>query len=196
MQLNVTKPSTFYVQFTEIMPRTFILANLNEKEECYFRYLDGKTPRIKFNVPDPGVYETNVPVKIVKEVDIEIPSRFPKLPPANRDRWQPVKQVYNKDLDRITTTPIRIYSEIGVVEYGDRYLSYTKPVQKFLYFHELGHMFYREEENCDMYALINFIRAGYNQSTAFYLMEHILHRTPQKIDRMRALFNNIQKLRQ
>lgn len=178
------------------MPRLFLLDSITAMEGYYFRYLDGKTPRIKFNVPDPGHYETNVPIEVVKVVSIEVPDKYPELPPANRDRLKPVKKVYNPEMDNITTTPIRIYTEPGIIEYGNRFLSFIKPIQLFLEFHEEGHFFYTQEENCDMYALINFIRKGYNQSTAYYALSHILSRSKGNIERLKTLLNNIQKLRQ
>jgi hypothetical protein len=176
------------------MPNLFLL-NHSDGEGYYFRYLDGKTPRIKFNVPDRGSYIANAPFEVVKICPIEIPDHFPMLPPADRDRWKDVKEVFNPDMDSQTTTPIRIYTESGVIEYGKRFLDYIKPIQEFLKFHEKGHLFYTNEEYCDMYALINFIRLGYNQSTAYYALSHILSRSPENIKRMKTLFNNIQKLR-
>jgi hypothetical protein len=177
------------------MPKTFVLSSITANEDYYFRYLDGKTPRIKFNVPDPGTYNSNVPVEVVKVAPIEIPDKMPTLPPANRDRWQECKKVYNPEMDSTTTTPIRIYSNMGIIEYGDRFLSFIKPIQIFLEFHERGHQFYVEEENCDMFALVNFINSGYNQTTAYYALDNILSRSPQKIERLKTLFNNIQKMR-
>lgn len=195
MQLSVTSPSTVYIQFCDFMPRTFSLISITANEEYYCRYLDGKTPRIKFNVPDPGIYSILVPVKIVKIVPIEIPDKMPVLPPANRDRWQPIKEWYNPEMDKLTTTPIRIYSNEGIIEYGDRFKSMVTPIRKFLMLHEYGHMFYVEEENCDLYALVNFINQGYNQSTAYTALSGILGRSNSKVDRLRSLLNNIQKVR-
>lgn len=177
------------------MPRLFLL-NKADGKGYYFRYLDGKTPRIKFNIPDPGEYVTNVPIEVVNIRPIEIPDNYPTLPPAVRDRWKPLTEVYNPDMDKVTTTPIRIYTEPGIIEYGDRFLEYIEPIQVFLKEHEKGHLFYVDEEHCDMYALLNFIRMGYNQSTAYYALSHILQRSPENVQRMKTLFNNIQKLRQ
>jgi hypothetical protein len=173
----------------------FLLDDVGQKDGYYFRYLDGKTPRIKFNVPDPGEYETNVPIEVVKTVPIEIPEKYPRLPPADRDRWKPVTEWYNPEMDKGTTTPIRIYTEPGIIEFGDRFLSYISPIKKFLKLHEYGHLFYSSEENCDMYALVNFIRMGYNQSTAYYALSHILSRSQTNVERLKTLLNNIQKLR-
>jgi len=183
------------VRFTEYMPHRFLLNSISDNECYYFRYLDGNTPRIKFNVPDPGCYEPDAPIEVVKAVDIEIPTNYPVLPPANRDRLKPVSYYYNPEMDKETMTPIRIYTEPGVIEYGDKFLSYISPIQKFLTLHEYGHFFYIEEENCDLYALVNFCRSGYNQSTALYALSHILGRSKENIERIRSLFNNIQILR-
>ena len=193
MQLNVNKPSTFYVRFTEEMPKLFLLADSNS-EVYYFRYLDGKTPRIKFNIPDPGVYNGNVPFEVIKTIGVEIPGRFPRLPDADRDRWKRVTLVHNPKMK--TTTPIRIFTDSGVIEANDRFFSFIRPVRIFLFLHEKGHMFYSKEEDCDLYALVNFLRMGYNQSTAYYTLRNVLSRSDENIKRLKTIFNNIQKIRQ
>lgn len=174
------------------MPRLFELRDL-AGQVYYFRYLDGKTPRIKFNIPDAGRYTGNVPFEVVKVASIEIPKRFPVLPKPDRDRWKPIKMKYNPKMN--TTTPIRIFTDTGVVEYNDRFVSFIQPVQKFLIEHEKGHFFYSDEQNCDLYALVNFLRMGYNQSTAFYSLKNILSRTNENLQRLKAIFSNIQKIR-
>jgi hypothetical protein len=193
VQLNVNNPTTFYIRFTAEMPKLFLLLDRNS-EVYYFRYLDGKTPRIKFNVPDKGAYISNVPFEVVRTCGIEIPKTFPRLPDANRDRWKPIKLVYNPEMK--TTTPVRIFTDSGVVEYGPRFMSFIKPVQTFLIEHEKGHFFYSNEEDCDLYALVNFLRMGYNQSTAYYTLRNVLSRTDENIKRLKIIFSNIQKIRQ
>jgi hypothetical protein len=173
------------------MPKLFLLCDA-DGNTYYFRYLDGKTPRIKFNIPDTGSYTGNVDYDIVKICSIEIPSTFPKLPPADRDRIKSTTVIYNPDLQG---TPARIYTDSGVIEVGKRFLELIKPVQRFLLWHEKGHLFYSEEENCDMYALVNFLREGYNQSTGYYALSKVLKVSAQNIDRIKANFKNIQKIR-
>lgn len=191
--LEVNNPSTVYIRFlTNDNIRFFSLDNVESKDRYYFRYLNGRTPRIKFNIPDPGKYTGNVPFEVVKIVPIEIPNRMPQLPPANRDRWKPVQLVYNNNIGQ---TPIRIFTETGIIEYNDRFLSFIKPIQIFLIEHEKGHMFYTSEEDCDLFALVNFLRMGYNQSTALFALTHVLHRSRENIERFKNLFDHIQKIR-
>jgi hypothetical protein len=174
------------------MPKLFLLMD-RAGEVYYFRYLDGKTPRIKFNIPDTGIYIGNVPFEVVKTDTIEIPKRFPRLPDADRDRWKSVKLVHNPAMK--TTTPIRIYTDSGIIEASDKFFNLIRPVRIFLFLHEKGHLFYSKEEDCDMYALVNFLRMGYNQSTAYYTLRNVLSRTDENIKRLKTIFNNIQKIR-
>jgi hypothetical protein len=187
------KPQTYYIRFTAEMPKLFLLYD-SKGEVYYFRYLDGKTPRIKFNVVDEGTYTGNVPFEVVKETGIEIPDSFPRLPNADRDRWKPVKLVHNPSMK--TTTPIRIFTDSGVIEANDRFFGFIRPVRIFLFLHEKGHLFYSKEEDCDLYALVNFLRMGYNQSTAYYTLRNVLSRTDENLKRLKTIFANIQKIRQ
>lgn len=191
MSLSVNRPATYYIRFTHEMPKLFLL-NKSNGDGYYFRYLDGRTPRIKFNVPDKGEYESNVPFEVVQEVPIEIPTNLPTLPPGERDRYKGIEIRENETIN----TPARIFTETGIIEICDKFKKYIEPVQKFLLFHEKGHFFYKSEDKCDLFALVNFLRAGYNQSTAFYSLKNILKRTPANIERTKKIFAEIQKINQ
>lgn len=191
MQANLsnTSPQTFYIQFGELMPKTFKL--FNSQNQCYyFRFLDGKTKRIRFNIPDTGEYTSNVPFDIVKKVPIELPLSYPPIPPAQRDRMKDVTIVFKPELQG---TPARIFSHTGVIEYGKKFLTYPPPIRLFLLLHEQGHLLYKDEIYCDLWAMINFLRLGYNQSTAFYSLANVLSSSNENISRIKEMFKNIQK---
>lgn len=186
MLLNVNNPSTVYIQFSGC-PRYFCV--YDEKGRIYyFRFMDGKTPRIKFNIPDPGKYTGDRQFMITRIVDIELPASYPELPPAERDRWKDVTFVYNPELKG---TPARIFTETGVIEHSPQWYSYPPPIRLFLDLHEMGHMLYKTEMYCDLYALVNFLRMGYNRSTAYYAMDKILSRSQENIDRIKFLLTQI-----
>jgi hypothetical protein len=187
--LNNTSPQTFYIQFGELMPKTFKLFN-SQKQCYYFRFLDGKTKRIRFNIPDADVYKANVPFEIVKKVPIELPVSYPELPPAQRDRMKDVEIIFNPSLNG---TPARIFSQTGKIEISKKFLSYPPPIRLFLLLHEQGHLIYRDEIYCDLWAMINFLRLGYNQSTAFYSLSNVLSTSAENVSRLREMFKNIQK---
>lgn len=190
MQLNANKSGCYYISFPN-RPNYFELRDANG-DIYHFRYCRN-TPRIKFNIPDPGVYTTNVPFTLVDVKPIEIPTTWPELPPPERDRW-PASGVSKIEYNpAIKGTPVRIFTEEGVIETGNRFYEYPPVLRLFLLLHETGHYFYLTEEYCDLWALINYLRMGYNRSMAFFALNDILSRNAHNLNRVMYLFNNIQK---
>jgi hypothetical protein len=187
--LSVDKPCTVYIQFSNPLPNLFTLRN-SDGEFYFFRHLDGKTPRIKFNIPDPGNYEANHPFKIIKTTGIEIPGKLPTLPPAERSRYKgDPTVVIDENLDELA----RNYTNDNLIVFGKRWLALPFPLRLFIYLHEKWHFFYMTEEYCDLGALVDFLRMGYNRSTAFYALDHVLTDNAPNRHRIKQLFNNIQK---
>lgn len=187
MQIVVNNPGTYYFKFSQHMPRKLELKD-SQGRLYYLRYFD-KVPRFKVNIPDADTYTSNVPVQVLKITDIEIPTSWPTLPPPERDRWQKSKIVYNPNLNG---TPVRIFSKEGIIETSPNFYDIPPVIRLFLLLHEEGHYFYVTEEYCDLWALINYLRMGYNRSMAFYALSHYLSRHPENIKRVYQLFNNIQ----
>lgn len=188
--IHVMGACTIYIKFPPgIFPRYVEFRN-GAGEIEYFRQLFGKLNRIKLNLVKGGDYYCNQPFDLVKKVAIEIPENFPKLPLSERNRWKPVKYVDNPNLKG---TPARIFTDTGIIEHSPAYHSYPKCVQVFIDLHEQGHLFYRTEEYCDLWALINYLRLGYNRSTAYWTLCNILKKTPANVQRIEQLVFNIKK---
>lgn len=188
MLLNVSKPGCFYIQFANGNPRYFEIRD-EQGRIYYFRHLSN-VPRIKFNVIHTGRYNSNVDFNLVKVDPVEIPSVFPELPPPERDRWKDTEIVFNPNL---YDSPVRIFTQEGIIEAGPDFYGYPPPIKMFLILHEEGHMFYYTEKHCDLWALVNYLRMGYNRSMAFYALTKILSRNPTNTIRIMELFNQIQK---
>jgi hypothetical protein len=187
--LNVSKPETVYIKFNGNLPRKFELRKQNG--ELYFeRYLDGKTPRIKFNIPNAGTYVTKNNFDIVKRIPIEIPVTEFTLPPPERDR---IKDFVIIDNPRLHNTPARVFTHEGVIEKGSQFRKYTQPMKVFFLLHEVGHFYYKTEEYCDLFALYHFLKMGYNMSTAMYCLTLVLRRNKQNKDRVLFLYKNMFK---
>lgn len=188
MQLKISRPVTVYISFKNGMPRYFSLTG--EKNGLYyFRYLDGKTPRIKFNIVDPDTYDSNFDFNIVKTVAVETPAVYPELPAAERDRFKEVTFRYDPSLQG---TPAAIYSYTGEIVHGPSYYKLPRPIRLFIDLHEQGHLFYKTESFCDLWALVNYLRMGYNRSMAYYTLSNILGESQENISRLESLFSNIQ----
>ena len=187
MILDVNRPVTVFIKFTGEMPLLFELTG-RENGLYYFRHLPPGTPRIKFNLVDPDAYTGSVPFEVVKTTAIETPARYPELPPAERNRYKPVTFIFDPSL---TGTPARIYSNTGIVVHGPTYYNYPKPIRLFIDLHEEGHLFYATEEYCDVWALVNYLRMGYNRSMAYYTLYHILGKTEANVNRLKFLLEQI-----
>lgn len=190
MQAKVSNPTTLYISFPGgCAPKMFQLNDASGK--CYyFRYFSGCVPRIKVNIPDQGVYTGNVLFEVYKRSDIELPEIWPILPPAQRDRVRPLQVIDNSTL---TGTPLRIFTDTGIVEVAPVFYSYPLPIQKFLLEHERGHLFYRDEDKCDLFALVNYLRMGYNACMGYYALAKILSVSTQNVQRLKENLKNIQK---
>lgn len=187
--IRITKPSTAYIRFTTEMPRNFVLKN-DKGEVYYFRKLDGKTPRIKFNVLHPATYSSDTPFDVVKVTDLELPDSLPNLPAFERDRVKDFRIVFNPSL---TGTPARIFTQRGIIETSREFEEFPKQIQDFILWHEIGHFYYETEEKADLFALVNCLKRGYNRSMCFYALSFILKKSPKNTDRLRTLLKNIQK---
>jgi len=186
----VKSPETIYISFQGLLPKYFELYDNLEGKVYYFRFLDGKTPRIKFNVTHPCDLVGNVEFKIEKRESIRTPYNLPSLPEPDRNRAKPIEIVVNESLQG---TPCCVYTDEGIIEVSEWFLTLPKQIQNFLYYHEHGHLFYSDEHSCDVYALVCSLRKGYNRSMCFYALSEILSRSKENVDRVTKIFNKIQE---
>lgn len=192
---DTTAPQTIYIHIPN-PPRRFCVYKTSdnsdvENNEYYFRYLSPNMQFIKFNVPEKGEYFSYTPFEIQKAVGIETPTTWPVLPPPQRDRFKSTTIKINPLLKG--GTPARIFSDTGVIEVSPDFSGLPIPVRIFLLEHEKAHMLYRDEEFCDLFAMVNFLRMGYNASNAYYSLTNYLKTSPENIERMKFLFSQIQK---
>lgn len=186
--VKVNDPCTIYVKFLKEQPKTFILYSV-DGDSYFFRYLDGRTPRIKLNIPDPGDYTGNVPFEVYKTTSIELPDKLQTLPPPERDRFKDDPDIVIDDtFDGLAMND----SNNGVVIVGSKWLELPKPMRYFILLHEKYHFFYLTEDYCDLGAMVDFLRSGYNRCTAHYALATVLSRTSENIRRVMRMLENIQ----
>lgn len=186
MNIYISKPSTVTVHFFHPLPNFFELKD-QAGNYYYFRHLNGRTPRITFNIPDAGNYTSENNFEVAKIEKIKTPLFYPTLPPAERNRFKQMKLVYEPGAHLAN-----IDSKAGVVYYGNDFLQLPPVIQLFLLLHEQAHFFYLTEEYCDLYALIQYLKIGYNRSMAYYALTNYLSSTPENAKRIMKLMDNIQ----
>jgi hypothetical protein len=214
MQIEMKQPGTVYIHFLHEQPKKFVLTN-ERGNVYYFRYLTNSVPRIKINIVHPGLYRGNVPFKIVKIVPLEIPQNLPELPEPERNRFKPFNIVDNFSLQG---TPARIFTHEGIIEKSREFYELPEPLRLFILLHEVGHFYYgvtekdkayaasipdgeqwlknkrdESEKKCDLFALVHYLKMGYNRSMAFYALSHVLKKSKANEQRLKSLLDNIQK---
>jgi hypothetical protein len=81
----------------------------------------------------------------------------------------------------------------GIIEKGNKFNSYSKPTRVFFLLHEFAHFYYKTEKFCDLFAMVHFLRMGYNMSTAMYCLTNVLRRTPENKERILYVYNKVIK---
>jgi len=185
--LRNNKPSTLLIKFFE--PTDYFELRDSRGKLYYYRYLPYNTSEIKINLPDEGLYYFNNDCQIEdKSLQIHEGIYTVKLPKQERYRE---KEVTIKHDPNQTNSPAIIYTDIGLIVTGAKFLELPKPMGVFVILHEKGHLKYKTEKYCDLYAFVKFVKMGYNPSTAIYCLTDILKQKPEKDERINSLFRTM-----
>lgn len=188
-KFSLASPSTIYVFIpvkTEVV-KVFCC----QKGLYYFRYLLPETENIKINIPHPGKYEISAGF-ITKVTPIEIEPLLCNEPEPDRQREKRYIIKYNHSL---TGSPARNFTHKGIIEVGQRFYRFPFALRVFILLHEVAHFKYSKEEDCDLWAAIQFIKMGYNNSTALYAITKVLKNSDMKQNRANELFNKLNKVK-
>lgn len=183
-------PTTYSIQFPgPLFPRLFSLYD-NDGNLYYFRYLDGKTGQISLNLPYEGIFYSMDDFSVTRSTPIVLSGFRITLPVPDRN--------YDYNLDNITVstgteeelgrTPARMYYETGSIVVLPVFWTYPEPIREFIIEHEIGHLYYSNETNADLFAVKTFLTRGNNRSMAFYSLSHILHPGKKNEDRLDKVF--------
>lgn len=175
---------TFDIQFTQPPLRVEIYND--EGKVYFFRELGGKFKKISVNICHKGFYRVSEDCDSIQKRELEKSTINAVLPPPDRDRMKPFVIVHNENL---TSTPARNFTNKGVIETGKTFKHFPFPIRLFILCHEVGHFFYADEENADLYACKIFLENGYNKSTALYALTKVLKANIQNKKRVERLFS-------
>lgn len=115
---------------------------------------EGKT--LKFNLPA-GIYKYDGSfVKLWSTV----PVNFIMLPPRERNIEQKTYKIeFNNNPNKCT-----IFYKLGVIVFDYSFMNEPLYVKYSIYFHELGHHYYKTEYKADFYACKKMLDFGFNPS--------------------------------
>lgn len=155
----------------------------------YFRDLTPAQKEIIFNIALPGNYTTNCEFTDLQILPLKVYNIKVPLPEKQKDfSHLEIKYQYNPTLQH---TPARHFYKIGLVEYGNIFLNQPYPLRVFILLHEKGHTYYHNEEFADLYAVNEYLKLGYNKSTAIHALTDILKEATQNNKRVDFLLKAI-----
>lgn len=139
---------------------------------------------VKFNVPA-GVY--NYEGKFVK---LPKPVEFLNivLPPKQRNiRTRKYKIVFGDNPNKCT-----IFYERGIILFDKQFENSVLYLKYGIYFHELGHHFYKDESKADLYATKKMLDYGFNPSQIGRV--GLMSLSNASLERKVKIVNNVKKL--
>lgn len=150
MKIEITEKSGFHT--------TDKFLRIYDGQGRLFYFFDMKPGRhdLHFNLP-PGVYTTNNNVRRGSVRKYKLPS----LPKKERSYTPPreLKISYANNPNKAT---IDVTRGTVVLDYSIQNLS--RPQKVYILYHEKGHHFYATEHYCDLYAMRQMLRDGFNPS--------------------------------
>lgn len=183
--LNVWKPSTVFLIFKE--PVKTLTVRDSKGSIYYERIFKNATDRVFVNIPDKGKYSFNPLPVAFQRTPLKIFAKIPKvLPPPERDNYLRIKKIkiiIDDSMDN-RGTPAKINSETGQIHVIPRWFDIPVYRRKFILFHEIGHLRYKTEEFCDLYAAVQMLKRGYNESSCIYSLTRILKKHPANLERI------------
>ena len=189
-QFTTTGKQTVSVFFKDRPNPGSVFNVYDSKGRLYFyRKLSGQD-RLKFNICKADTFTTNLNLHTCDILPLSIHPLDVVLPDPQRNEIKPYKIVYNPALKG---TPARNFFHQGIIEVGARFNTFIYPIQRFIILHEKGHFYYKDEWMADLYAAVNFIKEGYNNSTALYALTDVLKTNPRNADRIKKLFKHLHR---
>lgn len=92
-------------------------------------------------------------------------------------------------------SPARMFTKHPIIEYNPRKMKkMTEPTVRFIFYHELGHHFFDDEEKADRWALITFLNQGFNLSSAIYALTRTLGKSTDNVKRMLSQHSLLKQL--
>lgn len=156
----------------------------------FFRETEGQK-RLKFNLAQAGIFTLNCIPDTFDILPISIHPLKINLPTPDRQEDKKFTIVFNPGL---TDTPARNFFKKGLIEVGTNFVKQPYPIRVFILLHEIAHFKYSDESNCDLWAAQEFIKKGFNNSTAYYALKNVLNpgsvRNQQRIIK---LFKNLHR---
>lgn len=120
----------------------------------------------------------------------DIPAWNMQLPAPQWVRASAItKTIVTGDSKRLS--PAETNVKLGIMYLNPKFFTLPFYAQEFIKAHEEGHLFYKSEEYCDLYAVNKIMKQGGNLSPCLLALENGLKRSPNNVQRTENFFKSI-----
>jgi hypothetical protein len=153
--------------------QNFVTLTTDKGMPYYIRATNGE-PFFIINLPTVGTYNLNTTlIKRCELINYAEVARTIDLPQAERTSGADSTSI--SFVGGIGKTPARIFHTAGKIEINKNYITkYGFESQMFILFHEKGHIFYKTEWKCDLYAFKMFLEHNFNPSQAMVALTRVM----------------------
>lgn len=140
-----------------------------------------------FNLPE-GIFFTNNTLRKISPINYKLPDLPKKKKRTELNESDFIIKFGNN------SNKASIYLDKGIILIDSNYYDSLNEAKKtFLICHELGHIYYNEEKNADLFAVDKLLRMGYNPSQLANIAFSTFDLKNEKsIKRCESIINNIQ----
>jgi hypothetical protein len=138
-----------------------------------------------FNLPKGNYYTENK----IKPLSIPVPVALPQLPPPEKNKLLP-KKVQVNFLENPNKASILVDKHKIYVD--PKIMKLPIPAIFFVLFHEIGHYYYIDEKKCDLFAVREMLKRGFNPSQCGIAIDQAL--SNKSIDRKMCVIEKMKLL--
>ena len=157
----------------------------------YSRYLNIRKKMWKVNINTIGLYRILSEHPPVSYAIRNIPY-FSPIPMKPFD-WNHKKKLKIIRSD-FSNSPASIIPKKGVMIINPKMDNYPVYAKQFITAHERGHQYYKQEEDCDLFAINFCMKHGGNLSQCIQTLNEVLKRSPQKKERIKSMIQNYKNI--
>lgn len=133
--------------------KKIVILDLNGKP---FYVFDTKNAKTEFNLPK-GVYLTNNTIKGLPE---KIKFKTPVLKPERKISIpKKIKFIWGQNPNKAS-----VILNKGIILVDEGFKKFPRFVQVYLFYHEIGHYFFKSETGADAFARVKMLERGFNPS--------------------------------
>ena len=162
-----------------------VLIYEKKRKKLFYYHKGNENGRFFFNLPKGEYYTSNN----IERCGEPIPVNLPKLPPPEKQKTLP-KKVNVSFLENPNKASILVDKHKIFVD--PKIMKLPLPSIVFVLFHEIGHYYYKDEKKCDLFAVREMLKRGFNPSQCGIAIDEAL--SDKSLERKICIIDKMRKL--